>query len=348
MDLRDVRKMSSFFKNNNPGLKRKSVLLKTKMTDIEDGQVVDDIIHKALNMDYSSLTNYYMNFDRYYSIYNELEQTDQLRSYVFIVRPDLNLFNELNPLSPSLCCSNDSFVRMMIDQYNIVTRQLTDTLTNEHHFMTFPTSRVESIQIPDYSIKTYSLSQPYTNILLQYGGNAWESQTGGTFDIVFREDVNFRIHKLFQLWLYYIDAVTRNVFEPKLKYVLYNKLDYACSIYYIACAQDASTILWWSKYTGALPTNVPNSDLSFNLRGSVDNKVTIPFAYFMNEPLNPEILVDFNYNANYTSGDNFIPNYDPDLASTGKALVGVPYITWGPTAYGKAYKLKWRESTIGQ
>ena len=79
---------------------------------------------------------------------------------------------------------------------NGVTRQLTI-----HAFIPYLTSRVESLQLPDYTIKQNTLVQPYTKYSIPYTTSAIESSTGGTFDITFREDRYFSIHKLFYGWL---------------------------------------------------------------------------------------------------------------------------------------------------
>lgn len=281
--------------------------------------------------------SYFENFDRYYSIYPDLESAG-LRQYVFIVRPDLNILDEKNPNFVSEACKKDNMINNLVKTNNIVMRQLTDQLSTEHDFMTFVTGRIESLQIPDMTIKNYSISQPYTNLLMPYGGNAWESKTGGTFDITFRDDRYLRLHKMFQVWVHYIDGVTRNSLYPKQKYTIYNKIDYATSVYYFICDVDGETLLWWSKYTGAFPITVPNSDLSFNLRGSYDARLSIPFVYFYHEALNVEILHDFNRNANPLNR-TYINSYNPDVVGTDNAMAGAPFIYRKNTASN--FKLRW-------
>jgi len=285
---------------------------------------------------------YYGNFDRFYSIYNELE-LDRLIQYVFIVRPDLNILDENDQLPET--CKNDNYLKYIKNNHGLIFKCLTDRLSDSHDFIPFLVGRTESLQIPDITLKTNTINQPFTNITMPYAVNMWESLTGGTFDITFREDNELRVHKLFQTWIYYIDGVTRNLFPPKSKYINYNKFDYMSSVYYIICKPDGQSVVWWNKYTGVFPTSVPNSDLSFNLRGSVDNKVTIPFTYFMQDvPLNPMILLDFNKNSagerNYNTDNpkrEFTKGYDSDVLGMGNGLVGSPFIS------GSIYnpKLNW-------
>lgn len=297
-------------------------------------------LHKDLNITYPSFQSYYQNFDRYYSIYNNLEM-DALRQWVFFVRPECNIVQENNSKSPVGKIGNDRFMMDMINRHNIVTLQLTNQLSYDHDFMTFLVGRTESLQLPDLSIKNYTISQPYTNLLMPYGGNAWESKTGGTFDVTFREDASLRIHRLFQTWVHYIDGVTRGEWSPKSKYWHWNKFDYTGSVYYFICGPDGETILWWGKYTGVFPTAVPNSDMSFNLRGGAENKTSIPFVYYYFEALNPDVIVDFNRNAHATGTLSYVPHYDPDIVGSPNGVVGIPFI--GSENNGYTYKLYWRE-----
>ncbi len=166
-----------------------------------------------------------------------------------------------------------------------------------HSLIPYLTGRVESLQLPDYTIKQYNLTQPYTRYSIPYASSAIESQTGGSFDLTFRDDRDFSIRKLFYAWIYYMDGVMHNKFIPKDKYIRYNAFDYATSIYDIQVDDTGENIVWWSKYTGAFPTSVPISDLSFNKGSAPDSKVSIPFAYYHYRPLDPNILIDLNYNS---------------------------------------------------
>ena len=243
-----------------------------------------------------NLRHAYQYFNRYNQSYHDNEMRPLIQ-YVFMVRPDLNILNEVDMNVPSETCINDSFINLMVQDNNICCRQLVGDSFYGHDWMPMMVGRVESLQIPDYTLKDYQISQPYTNYLMPYAGSAIDSQTGGSFDIVFKEDNTLRVVKTFQTWCYYIDKLTRNQFKPKDKYITYNKFDYMSSVYHIICDVDGTTVLYWSKYTGCFPTSVPISNLSFNLGGNIDNKISIPFRYFIHEALNPDIIMDFNRNS---------------------------------------------------
>lgn len=369
--------------------KKKQKLSPSSHADAGVTSLMDKRLKYNLNMN-TGLGNYNENigsyFDRLYSVYPEHELSG-LCQYVFIVRPDLNILEDgSNKLVsygdnragylPNSSPDKDQLFRMMKKTYPYILANLSGNLLEEHgkhDFMPYLVGRTESLNIPDYSLKDYKMTQPYTNYNLPYASHALESQTGGQFEITFREDDALQIHKLFQTWIYYIDGVTRNKFGPKVKYIRDNRIDYACSVYCITCKADATEIVYWTKYTGAFPTSVPNSDFSFNLRGTPNNKVTIPFDYFYQESLNPYILVDFNKNAHVTknaSKQAYIPVYRsgtiggigmgesrsserlkmtkdttkfvksaPVSLGSGNGLVGAPFIC----KIGKKYFLRWKK-----
>ena len=288
----------------------------------------DNALRYAENMTTygNHVKNVQTNFDRLYSVYPEME-LDSLGQYIFIVRPNLNIYKNDTSLvkmssksyEASSAPAADPFFNYMNNQHPYMLKSLTDELDWGHDFIPYLVGRTESLQLPDYRIKTYNLNQPFTNFNLPYAGHALDSMTGGEFDITFREDNELRIHKLFQAWVYYIHNVTRNMFSPKKEYIRDNVIDYATSIYSIVCKPDAETIVHWAKYTGAFPTNVPNNDMSFNLRGGVPNKVSIPFTYFLQESMDPYILFDFNKNAHVTtpSKEGYIPLHQTTTLKSG-------------------------------
>lgn len=320
-------------------------------------------------------------FDRLYSVYPQYEM-DNLCQYVFIVRPDLNILTDNTNMlvhidnSTNKYLSNSSPDKDFTFQYMRTTHKylmsnLSGNDLNDHDFMPFLVGKASSMNIADYTLKDHKLVQPFSGFNLPYASNALESLTGGTFDLTFREDGDFRIHKLFYCWTYYIDGLMRNIFSPKLKYIRQNRFDYMSSIYCITCKANATEIVYWTKYTGCFPLTTPHSDLSFNLRGQPKNDVTIPFAYFRQESLNPFILIDFNKNSHVLKDMNkqpYIPIYRsatiggiglkdlrdknqkklskdekfyksaPAVLGSGNGLVGAPFVCKS----GIKYYLRWK------
>lgn len=224
-----------------------------------------------------------------------------------------------------------------------------------HAFIPYITSRIESLQLPDYTIKQNAIVQPYTKYSIPYSTSAIESSTGGSFDITFREDYDLSLHKLFYAWIYYMNGVMRNLFRPKDQYLKYNAIDYATSIYDFLVDDTGENVLYWAKYTGAIPTSVPMSDLSFNRGGKPDTNITIPFSYYYCEHMSREILLDFNYNSlgyiamntycgnnklNPVSIDQTLPLYNSDTFM-GRNFAGRPVILYKKVNGVPTIKLRW-------
>ena len=331
----------------------------------------------------------WVSFDRFYTVDLNKEGPSG-RHYIFFCRPDLNLVDPSNTksLNTKNGVSEDPFFRYLADYYPQIISSLTaefyvsgatkvdqskakagSGLGNSlydssdglpiHSLLPFLTSRAESLQLPDYTIKTDELRQPCTKYTIPYASSAIESQTGGEFDVTFRDDRYFSVRKLFYAWIYYMDGVMRNTFSPKDKYINYNCFDYATSIYDIHVDETGENIVWWSKYTGCFPTSVPISDLSFNKGSAPDSKCSIPFRYYKYEPLSYAALIDFNFNslgyrfmrqdpntlkANALSpkGLKFVDTYNSNPADSvflGSNFVGRPAIYIDPRT--KGLKLKW-------
>lgn len=269
-----------------------------------DKEKRDAIIYKTLNIPPPSATKDQMNknafglFDRYYSINPDMELTDVCH-YIFMTRPDLNIADIVNN-NPRILdhISQESNEFTIASQTNPdLIRSLINSGYGTHEFIPIITSRVEALQLPDFSLRTYTIEQPYSGYAMPISTHGIHSTTGGQFDLTLRETSDLSMHKLFQLWTKYINDISLGKYRPKDIYVRENRCDYAVSIYDIICAPDAKTILYWVKYVGAFPNIAPISDLSFNKGSGISNQLNISFDYFLSEPMNLYSLVDFNLNS---------------------------------------------------
>lgn len=334
---------------NTKKLQKEKLITPASHTVVGVTNSMDQKLHYNLNLNEgigtyaNNITKY---FDRLYSVHPDHELAN-LVQYVFFVRPDLNLLNSKGELTtydtgrlgysymsnnsttntkagPNATPASDPYMQMMYAMYPGLIQQLSGTFIGAHDFMPFLVGRTKSLNLPDFSVKDYKMEQPFTGYNLPYASHALASKTGGTFDVVFRDDDELRVLKLFQMWDYYIDAVTRNKFAPRDDYVIYNRMDYACSVFVITCKPDATEIVHWTKYTGAFPINVPNSNLSVNIgQYQTSNEVSITFDYFMQgDPFDPLILVEFNKNAHVSDSSNqpYIPVYTSTKAYKGDTI----------------------------
>ena len=302
-------------------------------------------LNEALTMD---------NFNRFYAVFPDMEMPQDLKSYVFITRPELNLLGDSDggyraQGSPSnqLAADNagDQRLQMLSATNPEILYMLTNGFSDYHDFIPYLQGRTESLQLPDYQIRTSDFTIPFYSYKFTYPTVTNESITGGQFDITFRDDEDLRIMKLFQFWIYYMDAVMKNKMKPSRSHITNNYYDFMCSVYEIICDPTSERILYFAKYTGCYPISVPISNLSHNLRSNVDNKVSVSFNYMMVEAFEPRIVQDFNNNSR-VSGMRSAELYNDTYGMVTDALVGHPYIQ--PTSDEHGLLLKWYDRSSGR
>lgn len=339
------RTFSSKFVNLNKYLEKKG---------FDVGMNSEEILNKG-NIDGVEMAA----FNRYGITYADDEISSTL-GYVFIVRPDLNIIDsksstshiellEQSTASPEInyVAMTDPLILLALTQHAAVPYQ--------HHFIPFLTHRVLEYQVPDLTLSTHEMTQPYTGFKTMYGGNTNGSLSGANPTIRFREYKNYRIMKLFDVWINYINGLSLDIFAPRdeyarAKYVRGSQvIDYATSIYYIKTRPDGE-IVFFHKVTGAFPVQVPLSTYSYNRGGMDENAINIEFVGGYPESLNLRTLADFNYNAfgelnPIISIDDLAPDYDfrsPISSSgTGDIFTSNPAIIWDTAE--KKFFLCWKK-----
>lgn len=314
------------------------IIIPKTSNDFQYEGYTDSDMRYRHGLDVRNWQDHFQNFNRYYTVYPWME-LDGLTQYVFITRPDLNIVNwNRGGYGGTLTdqAATDPIFQEAHKDHRILLRSLSSSLSSEHDFIPVLSPRIESLQLSDVSLRTSSMVQPATGYETTYAGNAIESTTSCSFDITFRDDNGYRIMKLFHYWVHYIDMLYQGKISPKSTYVKNNVYDYMVSVYKFDCGPDGSTIIYYEKYTGVFPTGLPLSSLSFNLGGSPENKISIPFRGQHLGALDPFILRDFNRNS--TGRYSAVPIYDPLTNGTGDPIVGAPFIIRD----GGVFKLKWR------
>lgn len=303
-------------------------------------------------------------FNRYRTIFPG-DEIDSFLTFIFIVKPDLNMVQAINedPFFAQLYDTDPNVIRNLT-----YCTQITDTdnaIPASTDFISFLYDRTLSYQIPDFAVKNYTLEQPYTGYKTTYAGNSNESRSGWSCSMRFRENAKFRVTKLFEAWVRYMDLVSYGSITPYREYstskLLYgvNEIDYATSVYEIITKPDATTILYMHKQTGLIPTGVPHSNWAYNYGSDPDREIDIQFDGGMPEAMTPRIIADFNYNAGMYSIDNstdLVQGVNPKYSGTsparharigfegeygGSTLVSGPYIAYNKTR--REFKLKWRQ-----
>ena len=153
--------------------------------------------------------------------------------------------------------------------------------------------------------------------------------------------MHLHLIRLHQLWITYISNVTDGRFTP-LDGHLYNKeLDYACSLYYFVCGANGEDIIYWSKFYGVFPTNVPDSVMSWSKGTPIfDPEVSINYQYSFQRPFEVDVLNEFNMCSSGTY--EFANTYNPDILGTGNTWVGAPFVETVKKNGRTIYKLRFR------
>lgn len=270
--------------------------------------------------------------------------------YIVFTRPDLNL------LTPDGQLLDDVAVDTRVDYIAKHNMHLVKTLTHQydgkaaHNFNPFLSNLAQSIEVMDDTVDTLDTGETFTGYKFQYSKHNIKSITAGSLNIKFKETFDLGITNIFQLWVDYQSNVYKGIFLPKEDYIWFKNIDYMCNIYYFLLDQDGETLLFWSKYFGVFPTNVPKGSLSYDAGSQVQlPDMSVNFSYIYKEDLSPATLVEFNKDAGLSDGlgATYLPTYNAKLGHSGKTWVGVPFVSSynsnngiSPNAYG--FKLRFR------
>lgn len=296
-------------------------------------------IPKGFKLDYDDLEDSFASIRRNHNI---MVQSDRLRlfrqfnrfkmavpdfavsktiPYVFFTRPELDI---INSDGKTLKVNDNLFSAVHNSQPRII-QSLDSSYHDGHHFNPLLSNAAMSFQASDEVLKTVDHGDTYTGWKMVYGRHANESNTAGQFSIQYTDSYNYDIYKMHKVWVDYISKVYRGELSVKRKHIWEKVLTYPCAVYYIVCAPDGETILYWTKYFGVFPINTPASASSFT-HGSVDGipEFSINYMYSIKEDFNPISLREFNF---LSSGDNIYRHtYNQKTTGPTNTFVGTPYI----------------------
>lgn len=307
-----------------------------------------DIIRRNLSITTSLdrntlMTKMFQNFNRFRIDYPDYHLTNSF-SKVFITRPNLNIMNDAGTTLHEQVADDPTIYYLYKQDPNIV-KSLTTDYSKSHDWNVFLTETADSLEVMDEVLDTLETGETFSGYKIQYAKHNIKSITAGSMSIKYKDSRNLHILKMHQVWIYYMNQVYRGLLMPTDENVYNKVIDYACSIYYFLLAEDMETIIFWSKYYGVFPLNVPKSALSYDS----GNKITFPeysinYNYFYKEDLSPMALVEFNENSGgLDSNFKYREIYEPTLGTVGKTWVGAPFIESGTNPDGThVFKLRYR------
>lgn len=265
-------------------------------------------------------------------------------AHVFFTRPELNIYKSGSRTTLLDKVDNDPYFYYLNKNSPDLLRSLTREFSYDHDFNPFLSNMAGSFELTDESIETEEYGETYTGWKIKYGKHNIKSKTADSFGITYTDDIDYNVFKIHKAWTDYISKVYRGEFEVDRESIIKRTLDYACSVYYFLCGPDGETLLFWTKYTGVFPVNIPSSASSWQKGNLVKvPEFQIKYEYSWKEDMVPTSLAEFNLNSMRESNYIAAKTYEPELLSTGRTFVGSPYIE---TVRGRdnsyTYKLRFR------
>lgn len=261
---------------------------------------------------------------------------------MFFTRPDLNIMDDDKSADDKVTWYIRHQVKRNLRDFYILLQNpaigglLTERGGNisalkNHNFNPLLSNQAQGIEVVDDSVDLLEYGETFTGYKMHYSKSITKSTAAGTLNIKFKETYDLAITNLHQIWVDYQSNVYKGIFKPKPNHIWAKELDYACNIYYFLLDQDMETILFWTKYYGCFPSNVPKSTFSFDFGSNVQfPDVTVTYNYIYKSDLSPQTLVEFNQDG----GAGKLPFvYTPIGVKSGEGIdtsswswVGVPYV----------------------
>lgn len=283
----------------------------------------------------------YLNFNRFRIQYPDVYLKNAV-GVVFFTRPDLNILDDVPTSTTKPKWGIKGQVKRDIRDYYILLQNpvLAGCLTQRggnasqfknHNFNILLSNLAQGIEVVDDSVDLLEYGETYTGYKMHYSKSNTKSTAAGTLNIKFKETYDLAVTNLHQLWVDYQSNVYKGIFKPKLAHIWAKELDYACNIYYFLLDSDMETILFWTKYYGCFPANVPKSTFSYDFGSNVQfPDVSVTYNYIYKSDLSPQALVEFNQDGGagkipFQYAPTFVKskyNYDVGCYS----WAGVPYV----------------------
>lgn len=277
---------------------------------------------KIVNERYSEEINIYNNYNPF-RLRENVEPFMGGLPVIFVTTPSMNIFGNGDVLD-TLANANPLF-SYLADTDTFILNQLQYNGTGggtKSPFIKILTNRFKGLMLKDFNMKTteaYETSYGWKQILPSSINDNFTAES--SLNISFAETKNLDITKIFYAWMCYIEAVRYGLHEPSQITRDNRMLDYTTSIYFFVLDFDMRTILYFCKYTGVYPVNVPLSNLvmsDITSRNAIDCSIT--FTYQYKEELNPQIIYDFNSVSNYTSSIFSYTKKDEDTSLSASTL----------------------------
>lgn len=328
----------------------------------ESGAIKKDILQEIVESNFiqnSTDMGWMDKFSRfsYVDPYNVLPSS---KEYIFITRPDLHLFENENTNELNSELANNIYFQEEFNRYRHVMKELQYSTNKTKAFFPMLSNCVaSSLELPPINGLESETSENIYGDKISYRHGSESGDVGFDFSLEFYETKNLEIYHLFKIWDRYYELKSKGRISPpslssqsglQHPYVFNMELHDQISMYKIIVGEDMETILFYAKYYGVYPKNVPR-----DIFGSLDSgeiKLSIDFKAAFVIDNDPTILIDFNEISDLSgSTKKFINIWDNENNRVNYKWVGMPYIVYdknisnGESTTGSTggYRLKWRE-----
>ena len=291
-------------------------------------------VWNTANIDIRSPRDLYQKYVTRYNKYKLQNPNDFLAKsfgHIFFVRPDCNIFAENSTVEdPQLQINLENAADFYYAKKH--SPELLESLTQfntrfNHEFLLLLSNKAESFDLSDEYIDTDTYGSSLTGFKIPYSKSDNSSKAANSFSVSYRDDNLLHVYHLHKLWLAYMTREYRGKVLPRYQYICNKILDYPTCVYYILCAADGETVIFWSKYWGVFPKNAPSSQYSYtagNAGGVSNPELKVEYQYAWKEDFNPLSLIEFNKHSNKNL--RYVSTFQPGKLGTGYTWGGVPFV----------------------
>lgn len=294
--------------------------------------VKDDFanIRETSNITMPNKNQLYSSFNRFKLKYPG-EELDTMHGLLFFTKPDCYFYEKYSNATTFTEDIQKTYQFNDLMKFKPRTFQNLQADQGGGDFITPFYNEFDSIDINDRVIKTRDSVETANDWKTVYGHKMNDSLGAGTFNVSFRDNRNKIIFDILEAWILYIDLITKGFIKPYRGNRDDKILDYACSAYYFVVSEDFMSILYYCKFVGVFPLNIPDSAFT---GGSTKLDYNIQFQYSYKDP-SPGVITDFNSISNYHNTKAEYPLFKDGMMQS--TWVTMPYIEVTETGN----KLKW-------
>lgn len=290
-----------------------------------------------------------------YGILNPADSVTNVRSFVFITKPDLNIYPLDNSGTPTHTLSEglqtQPFWLDLVQKDMHVIKMLEGSLPMDdgssdpfNHLL--ENTLQSSLDTPSISSNNVDTPVNMYGVNYTYRGSSEESDNGFDFSLEFKDTKYLPVYKFFKAYEDYQVLKHHGTVAPWINYTMHKILYDQYSIYKFQVGDDGETIIYYAKYYGVKSKSLPrevfsNDTFDQGLSYSVDFNA----AFF--DDMKPNILKDFNNLSErfYKSRKYRVDVYNDVLDRVDNRPVKAAYVVESKNLDapgGKVYKLKWR------